>query len=86
MVIHSLTVMENNTSGQINLTQGRMATVDRWFNHVRQVASMCPPHWPHLANTIDLVLPSAHQSPQPKRQIDQFSRFTKLTGENPYNL
>jgi len=28
-----------------------------------------------LANTTKLVLPSAHLSPQPKRQIDQFSRF-----------
>jgi len=40
---------------------------------------MCPQgmiaHWRHLANTIELVLPSAHPSPQPKRQIDQFSRF-----------
>ena len=39
---------------------------------------MCPPvrtHWRHLANTIELVLPSAHLSPQPKRQIDRFSRF-----------
>ena len=32
-------------------------------------------HWRHLANTIELVLPSAHSSPQPKRQIDRFSRF-----------
>ena len=39
---------------------------------------MCPPMWAHLrhmANTIELVLPSAHPSPQRKRQIDQFSRF-----------
>ena len=28
-----------------------------------------------MANTIELVLPSAHPSPQPKRQIDRFSRF-----------
>jgi len=32
-------------------------------------------HWRHLVNTIELVLPSAHSSPQPKRQIDRFSRF-----------
>ena len=34
--------------------------------------------WAHrrqLANTIELVLPSAHPGPQPKRQIDPFSRF-----------
>jgi len=32
-------------------------------------------HWYRLANTIELVLPSAHPSPQPKQQIDRFSRF-----------
>jgi len=31
--------------------------------------------WRHLANMIELVLPSAYPSPQPKREIDQFSRF-----------
>ena len=39
---------------------------------------MRPPmraHWCHLANMIELVHPSAHSSPQPKRKIDQFSRF-----------
>jgi len=39
---------------------------------------MCPQlraHWRHLANTIELVLPLAHPSPQPKRKIDRFSRF-----------
>jgi len=33
------------------------------------------PHWRHLANTIELVLPLAHPSPQCKRQIDRFSHF-----------
>jgi len=32
-------------------------------------------HLRHLANTIELVLPSAHPSPRPKQQIDGFSRF-----------
>jgi len=44
---------------------------------------MCPAvraHWRHLANTIELVLPSAHQSPQPKRQIDRFGRFCTALG------
>jgi len=39
---------------------------------------MCPPvrvYWRHLANTIEIVLPWAHPSPQPKRQVDRFSRF-----------
>jgi len=36
---------------------------------VRQVSPMCHPMWAcwrHLANMIELVLPSAHPSPQPK--------------------
>jgi len=44
---------------------------------------MCPPmrvHWRHLANTIELMLPSAHPSPQPKRKIDRFSRFCTAHG------
>jgi len=44
---------------------------------------MCPPmwaQWRHLANTIELVLPSANQSPQPKRQIDRFSHFCTAHG------
>jgi len=32
-------------------------------------------HWRHLANAIELVLPSDRQSPQQKRQMDQFSLF-----------
>jgi len=46
------------------------------------------PHWRHLANTIEVVLPSAHPSPQPKRQVDRFSRFCTAHGRNvpiPYN-
>jgi len=47
------------------------------------MALMCPlmiAHWRHLANTTELVLPLAHPSPQPKRQIDQFSRFCTAHG------
>jgi len=39
---------------------------------------MYPPmraHSHHLATTIELVQPLAYLSPQPKRQIDRFSRF-----------
>jgi len=32
-------------------------------------------HWRNLTNTVELVLSWAHPSPQPKRQIDRFSRF-----------
>jgi len=28
-----------------------------------------------MANTLELMLPSAHLSPQPKQWIDRFSRF-----------
>ena len=37
-------------------------------------------HWRHLANTIELVHPSAHSSPQSKRQMDRFSRFCTAYG------
>jgi len=56
----------------------RIAAVDGWFNRIHQLAAMCPlmtADWRHLANTIELVHPSAHPSPQPKRQMDRFSRF-----------
>ena len=38
-------------------------------------------HWRHLANAIELVLPSARLSPQPKRQIDQFSHVCTADGK-----
>ena len=60
-----------------------MAAVDGWFSRIRQVAAMCPPmraHWRHLANTIELVHPSDHLSPQHKQQIDRFSRFCTCHG------
>jgi len=36
-------------------------------------------HWRHLANMIELRLPSAHPSPQPKRQINRFSSRQKVS-------
>jgi len=60
-----------------------MAAADGRFNRIRQVAPMCPHgriHWRHLVNTIELVLPSAHTSPQLKRQIDRFGRFCTARG------
>jgi len=65
------------TSGQRNLTQGHIATADGWFNRIRQVVPMCHPmtaHWRHVAKTTKLVHLS-HPIPQPKRQVDQLSRF-----------
>jgi len=38
------------------------------------------PHWCHLVNTIEFVHPSSHWSPQPKRQMDRFSRFCTAYG------
>jgi len=43
-------------------------------------------HWRHLANKIELVLPSAHQTPQPKWQIFRFSRFYTADGKISYTL
>jgi len=65
------------------MTQGRISTADGRFNPICQVAPMCPPmrvHWHNLMNTIKLVLPSAHASPQPKRQMDWFSHFCTAHG------
>jgi len=48
---------------------------------------MCPPmraHWRHVAN--ELVLPSAHPSPQPKRQSISSAVFAQLKAESPYTL
>ena len=75
-VIHLLII--TITSCQSNLTEDRITAADGQFNQIHQVAPMCPPmraHWRHLANTVELVLFSAHRSPQPKRQINQFSSF-----------
>ena len=46
--------------------KGCIAATDRRFNRIRKVVPMCPPmkaHWRQLANTIELVLTSAHPSP-----------------------
>jgi len=57
-----------------------MVAADGRFNRIRQVAPMCRSmraHWRHLANTIELVLPSIRPcTPSTTQtQIDQFSRF-----------
>jgi len=77
----------SSTSGQSNLTWGRIVATDGGFNRIRQVAPTCPPmraHWRHLANTVELVLPLAHPNPQPKWQIDLFSHFCTAHGRSPY--
>jgi len=52
------------------------ADVDARFDRIRQVL----PHWRRLANMIELVLPLAHSSPQPKWQINRFSHFCTAHG------
>ena len=52
---------------------------------------MCPPmrtHWRHMEITTEFVLPLAHPCPQPKQQIDRFSRFCTAQGRksSPYTL
>jgi len=37
-------------------------------------------HWRHLANTIELLHPLAHSSPQSKMQMDRFSHFCTAYG------
>ena len=59
------------TSDEINRTRCSV-------NVIWQVTATCPSiraHWRHLANTIELVHPSAHSIPQSKRQMNRFSRF-----------
>jgi len=76
----------NLTSGQSNLTDDCIAATDKRFNRICHVAPMCPPiwaHWCHLANTVELVLPSALSSPQLKRQIDRFSHSCTAQGRVP---
>ena len=68
------------TAEPIDLPFGLCTRVGRRkhrFNRVHHVAPMCPhgrAHWRHLANMIEVELPSAHRSLQPKREIDRFSR------------
>jgi len=61
-----------------------IAAIDRWLNVIRQVTAMCPSiraHWRHLVNTIELVHPSSHSSPQSKCQRDRFSCFCTAYGK-----
>jgi len=47
------------------------------------VTATCPSiraHWRHLANTTELVHPSADSSPQSKQQMYSFSRFCTAYG------
>jgi len=53
------------------------------------ILNVCPPmraHWRPLAITIELVLPSAYLSLQPKWQIDWFSHFWTVYGRKSLYL
>jgi len=53
------------------------------LNPPLDATATCPSirsHCRHLANTIELVHPPAHSSPQSKRQMDRFSRFCTAYG------
>jgi len=43
-------------------------------------------HWRHLANMIELVLPSVHPSTQPKGKSISSAISAQLTAESPYTL
>ena len=78
-VLYSITL----TSGQSNLTQDCRWTVQLYSSGGANVPSHMGSwaHWRHLANMIELLLPSAHLSPQLKRQIDRFSHFCTAHGK-----
>jgi len=40
-------MMATIASGQSNLRKDRIGAADGQFNHIRQVAPMCPPMWSH---------------------------------------
>jgi len=65
------------TSGQSNLT--------KLHRHTRQTVQSYSPGCAHdgtlaKANTIELVLPPAYPSPQPKQQVDRLSCFCTAHG------
>jgi len=43
-------------------------------------------HWRHLVNTIELVLPSAHPTPQPNGISIGSAVSAQLMAESPYTL
>jgi len=70
------TAAEEITSGQSNLTRGCIAAADGRFIRIRQNGRA---HWRNLANTIELVLPSATPI-HPKWQIDRLSHDRVSSG------
>ena len=67
-IIVQATLPSIYTSGQSNLTTGRIAAAHGRFNGIRQVAPACTRH-----NNASL----AQSSPNPKRHLDRFSHFCR---------
>jgi len=70
------------TSGQSILAKDRIAATNGRFNSIRQVAPMCPhgrAHWHHLANTVELVLPSAQPIHYASDKLIDSTIFAQLT-------
>ena len=73
---------------QSNLTR-RIATVDGWFNVIWQVTAKYPPmraHWRHLANTTELVHPSATAVHNRNTKLIGSVVSVHMTVEYPYSL
>jgi len=68
----------------------RIATADGRFNRVRQAAPTCPlmwSHWRHVANSIILVLSSAHAQVYNKNGKSMgLSVYAQLTSESSCTL
>jgi len=58
----------------------RRRTVQSYLSGGVPICSAMWAHWRHLVNTIELELPSAHQSPQLKWQIDRIIRVCTAHG------
>jgi len=72
------------TSGQTNLTQGRIAAADGRFSRIRHVAPVCPSmrtHWRHLANLCFLRPTRVHN---PNGKSIGSAVFAQLTAESLY--
>jgi len=61
----------------------------RRLNRIRQMATTCPhgrAHWRHLANTIQLVLPSAPRVHNPNGKSIGSAVSAQLTAESQYTV
>jgi len=66
-----------------------MVAVEGWFQVIRPVTATCPSiraHWRHLADTIELVHPSAHSSHNRYGKWIGSVVFAELTAEGACTL